>query len=177
MSDTLRDGPQPHFAPEVVGPSFDTLGGEVQQPGTSRPGAPEGHMELHHEKRQPPGRVIDVGTDKFAVVSGMVDQAKAYQLLPANQFRRSAVIMCFLGPIFMGTQEAISNIVGQNYAAAAGGLPPNVFVLPASVVLGSPAVFAFEYTSRQGLYVCAASATPAQVQCMPEMFEKGTPIT
>lgn len=173
VSNTREDGLMP--------PAFDGValaeGDRVQQPGTLMRDTRSFPQHIEREKRQMAQPVQDRGSDKFAIINLLADQTRAFQLLPANQNRKSAVIACFLGPVFIGTNEAISNIVGTNYAAATGGLPPNVFVLPASTVLATPGLFAFEYTSKQGLYVCAASATVAQVQCFVDMFDAGTPIT
>lgn len=164
-----------HFAPEILGPSFDTLGGEVQQPGTLRRGAPEGHMELHHDKRKRPARVIEEGADKFAVVVNIaVDQGRAYQLLPADQNRRSALIMCFTNPLVMGDVGSVSNALGQTITGAVNF--PGCFVIPPSSLTGT--IFAFEYTAKQGLYVCCATpGVLSQVQCFIERIESGVPIT
>jgi hypothetical protein len=171
VSNLTEDGQLP--------PAFDHVaiveGDRVQAPGTLMRDPREIPQNIHREQRQVTQPMSDRASDKFAIVSLNADQSRAWQLLPASRNRKSALVSCFNGPIFLGTQEAISNIVGQNYAVNL--LPPNVFVLPASTVLGTPALFAFEYTSKQGLYVCGASATTAQVQCFVDMFDSGTPIT
>lgn len=165
----------------MLPPSFDHVaivgGDRVQQPGTLMRDPRSYDQNIEREERQNWTSVRDRASDKFAIPNTIADQQNPRQVLPASQNRKSAAINAFLGPIFLGTLEAISNIIGVNYAATTSGLPPNVWVLPASTVLGTPALFTFEYTSKQGLYVCAASATVAQVQCFVDMFDSGTPIT
>lgn len=171
MSNVREDGTFP--------PAFDHVaivdGDRVQQPGTLMRDPHQFPQQIEREQRQNWTSVRDRASDKFAVPSLLADQKQAYQLLPANENRKSAVVVAFGGPIMLGTQEAISNMLGTVYVA--GALFPNVFLLPASTLLAPASLFVFEYTSKQGLYVAAVTATQAQVQCFVDMFDSGTPIT
>lgn len=149
------------------------LGDRTEQPG-----------ELHGQYDQAPNRyqlepkphdiaVLEQASDKYAIVNLIADQRQAYQLLPASQDRKTALIMCMAGPIYMGEEDSVANAVGLVYTTTL--LPANVFVLAASNIATS-SIIGFQYTSKQGLYVTAASATAAQVQCIVERFSSGTPV-
>lgn len=174
-----RTHPQ-HFAPESQqgGPSFDTLGGAVQHPGTIRPGEPEGQMVLHHETNRRVGVTQDTASDKFAVHSLPVLDLQAHQLLPADPNRKIARIAVVevnqSYGIYIGTLASISNFAG-NQTALVSSPPPGCYLIGAQSIPSS-----YQYTSKAPLYFCAATnVDPANefVQCMVEMFNEGTPVT
>jgi hypothetical protein len=116
----------------------------------------------------------DRASDKFAVVTSLADQKQAYQLLPADYDRKGALIYCLGSAVYFGDETSVSNALGG--LATAAIQPNSVFPWPASSLTAGAAFFALEYTSKQGLYVCSASATAAQVIAMVEKFGSGTPV-
>lgn len=173
-----------HFAPEIVGPSFDTLGGEVQQPGTIRPGAPEGHMQLQQDKHKPPGRIDPQSSDKFGIRNVLLGQLRAYQLLPFSVHRKRARIQAIgLGAAslgcLIGSQAAVDNALQQLGATAVSiGNVQNVWYIPSTQLTF---VAVLEYTSKEPLWVCAATTADigqvTVVQAFDERYETGTPVT
>lgn len=158
------------FAPEILGPSFDTLGGAVQQPGTIRRSEHTTPPDILHNQDRPPMPTQQRASDKFAVVTLTAAVDRAYQLLPADYRRKSAAISCFGFPCYVGDESSIANIL--NLYTSTGALQaPGVFQIPLLTSL--------TYTSKQGLYVCSAggAGNPSQVQCMVERYDTGTPIT
>lgn len=150
------------------------LGGDrVTQPGQLQGEWNQAGTSYHTDKRSDHLATMDEASDKYACVSLVADQRQAYQLLPAAPHRRTALIMCMVSPVYLGTEDSVANAAGLVYSTTT--LPANVFVLAASNITGSQ-VIGFEYTSKQGLYVCSASATPAQVQAITERFDSGTPV-
>lgn len=121
-------------------------------------------------------KVTDQPSDKFGIWnSSAVGTDKPYQLLPADQTRKDALILCMGNPIYIGDMGSISNALTTPYSV--GFLPPGVFCLPASDLINGP-VHGFEYDSKQGLYACCAvGAAVSQVQLIVSRFESGTPIT
>lgn len=118
---------------------------------------------------------LDQASDTFGVITTTVDQKKAYQLLPKDDNRKSAVVMCFTNPIILGDQSSIDAILGTTVVGGIFG----VFALPPSnLSTVSPALFAFEYTSKRSLWVaCATIAVVSQVQCIVERFNSGVPVS
>jgi hypothetical protein len=156
--------------PEVMGPSLETTGGAVQQPGVVVAHGQGGvQPDIKHDPHNDPIDVRNQASDKFAVVTMVVDASRPFQLLPADYRRKSAVITCFLFGIYVGDISSISNALG--FTAAGTIQAPSVFQIPLLTAL--------QYTSKQGLYCCSAGGvgTSAQVQAMVERFDTGTPIT
>jgi hypothetical protein len=154
--------------PEVMGPSLETTGGAVQQPGVViAHGQGRVAPEILSEHGPRPMATQDQASDKFAVVTMNVDATRPFQLLPADYRRKSAIITCFLFGIYVGDISSISNALG----IAAPTFAPGVFQIPLLTSL--------KFTSKQGLYVCTAGGpgTTAQVQAIVERYDTGTPIT
>lgn len=175
-----------HFAPEVLGPSFDTVGGEVQQPGTIRRGAPEGVMHIEHEGRRPPDKVNSFASDKFAIRGFLIPpDLTAHQLLPVDRTRKVAritVISTAASPaasVYIGTEADVMNFAG-NQGAGFGFLPPNLYFVPPVVFQVNQAPPPVEYTSKGALWYCVTQTGAAGVlslQMVVEHFEGGTPVT
>lgn len=175
---------QSHFAPEVLGPSFDTTGGEVQQPGTLRRGEPEGHMQLIHEGHKPAGRVNSQASDKFAIRAFIVPDIQAHQLLPVDRSRKVARITVVnntatpaLG-IFIGSEADVMNFAGLQTAAPQ--FPPNLYFVPSIAYAINVAPPPVEFTSKGALWYCASENVGLgsySVQMLVEHFEGGTPVT
>lgn len=132
-------------------------------------------LRIKKESQTDGANVIDQASDYFGVITITVDQKKAYQLLPIDRHRKSAVIMCFSNPIILGDQPSVDAILGTTVVGGIFG----VFALPpSSLSTATPALFAFEYTSKKSLWIaCATIAVVAQVQCIVERFEAGTQVT
>jgi hypothetical protein len=163
-------------------PTFDEVsivtGDRTEQPGTLYRDPRSWPQRIQHEQRQEWIPTQQRPSDKFGIINLLVDQTRPYQIVPANYSRKSAFIMCMANPIYLGTLEAVSSCLGVVYAATPGGLPPNVFVLPASVLTGAtPLMFGLEFDCKQGLYCASAAAAQAQVQALVDTFDSGTPIT
>ena len=161
MTDTLGD----------TGPTFSTLGGAVQQPGTIHADHMTHSPDIQHEKPQKTLHADTMASDKFAIPGTVVDNKRAYQLLPVDPHRKRALIYCITSPIFIGDQPGVDAIAGSGLAALTGA--PGIFFIPAAT--WPP----FEYTSKASLWVlCAAAGNAvAQVACMVERYDSGTPVT
>lgn len=174
FSDSGLSGPGLGYVPA---PS-DTEGQEsgVAQFGQLHPG-PVDHQALRIKKETETDgfNILDQASDTFGVITTTIDQKKAYQLLPKDVNRKSAVIMCFSNPIILGDQSSIDAILGTTVVGGIFG----VFALPpSSLSVATPALFAFEYTSKRSLWVANANNTGvAQVQCIVERFHSGVPVT
>lgn len=154
-----------------MGPSFDTLGGAVQHPGTMRMGAteanPEGMPQTHILRPAMPTQ--QRASDKFAIITMTVDATKPYQLLPVDPLRKSAVISCLQQPIFIADMSSISNILG--YTSTGTVQPPGVLILPVNSTL--------TFNGKASLWICSAAAggAVAWAQCIVEKYDIGTPVT
>lgn len=159
MTDTLGSGE----------PTFSTLGGAVQQPGTIHRD-PETHSPMiQHEKPQKTLHADNMASDKFAIPSTVVDNVRAYQLLPVDPHRKRAQIYCITNPIFVGDQPGIDAIAGSALAVLNG--VPGIWFIPAA------AWPPFEYSSKASLWVLSASAAKSVVACIVERYDSGTPVT
>jgi hypothetical protein len=168
---TEREG-EPTYTGNFPG-GLVALGGRTQNEGVLK-GTRRQHPTMPRQETLPDGLYIsDLASDKFAVVSLAVDQARAYQVLPAEQQRKTALIMCFTQAVVFGDESSISNFLGSTFTST--NIAPGCFVIPASSLTGSN--FALKYTCKQGLYAaCAVASATAQVQCLVERFSSGTPI-
>lgn len=169
VSNLTEDGHIPaHFDHVAI-----VSGDRVEQPGTLYRDPHSFPQDIERESRQHRVPTQDQASDKYAVVGMTVAQDKAYQLLPAEYARKTATFYALNAPIYFGDETSITNILG---ALATNALQPLAAMgLPASSLTGGTFI-TFKYTSRQGLYVCSASATPAFVACFVERFSSGTPV-
>lgn len=159
----------------TIAPPTDEYGQEtgVAQPGQLHAGPADPlALRIKHTSEADGFNSLDQASDTFAVITMVVDQTKAFQLLAPDQNRKSAVIMCFTNAVILGDQGSIANVLPGTIAGGTLG----VFALPASSL--TPAtLFAFEYTSKRGLWVASGVAGQvAQVQCLVERFNSGTPV-
>lgn len=162
MSDISRGEVGPHFDDHEM-----ATGGRTQRPGTLVRDPREVPQNIEHERMVLDTSSRDVASDKYGIITMNVDASRAFQLIPAEQMRKTALFNCFNFPIYFGDESSISNILGQTNPNAQG-----VFYLPPST---TTSLIAIEYTSKQGLYVCGAGGVAA-VQCLVERFTGGTPV-
>lgn len=165
-----------------VGPVFEAAGNRVQQPGTTVRDPAMQPERIQREKEIPKVPVKSQASDKFAVIAFAVDQSVARQLLPVDPYRKSARIQCFSAAhgIFIGTQDAIGNLISNGGGDAAGipnALTPNCWYIPPNNFAISAYLPPFEYTSKQSLFVCSGlAATFVALQCIVERYDSGTPV-
>jgi len=151
-----------------------TLGDRVQQPGELIPEPPLHPGAPHKQQPTQPFPVAPMASDKFSVVALVVDQTRAYQLVPADTHRMCALVLCFGNAVILGDESSVNNALGFTFSNTA--VQPGCFVLPPSNMSSGQTV-AFEYTSKQGLWCASAvPGTVAPVQAMVERFESGTPV-
>lgn len=159
-------------------------GGEVQQPGTLVRMNPPILEQKPSRVPLPEGKYInEMASDSYGMFSIFLAQAIAYQLLPADPYRKIARIQVtgFTGSLgaLVGTMQAIDSAAGRIGAALINSFSiPGVFTLTSiQHTSGTPY---FEYTSKAPLWVCAATTVDVgvtAVQAIAERFNSGTPVT
>ena len=134
-------------------PAFTTVGGAVQQPGTTVPGHMEYPQHFQNEKPQKKIQAVQVAASKYAVLQFQVDNVRSYQLLPQDLQRKVAWIRVPLAAangIAIGPLTLVEN--GQGYPLLNGD-PEHPFTC------GSP------------LYAKGLSGTAVIVNILVEMYD------
>jgi hypothetical protein len=154
MADYREEG-SPHFAQGSAGmaPSFTTLGGEDQMPGTMVRGDETTPPDVRHVAPQKSINTKALAATKYAVLTHVVDNVRSYQLLPQDLQRKVAYIkvqQAQANGVLIGPLTVVDN---------GGGYPINNGDPEKQITAGSP------------VYCKGTSATPVTVNVWVEMYD------
>jgi hypothetical protein len=149
----------------------------IAQPGQLHPGPVDTQaLRIRKESQTDGANVITQASDSFAIVSAVVDQKKAYQLLPADPNRKRAIIQCLaVNGFYIGDQASIDAVASA--AIAAGVAAPGCFFIPGIALNANPGYGPIEYTSKAPLFCCSTSLGAVPIQALVERFNSGTRVS
>lgn len=136
----------------------------VQQPGTMS-GDPQHVGSLHRRSFKTADGITTKAqaSDKYAAMLFMIDNIRAYQLLPPDEFRKCATIIVPAAAI-----GALAVLIGPEPLVDAGGGYP--------IYAGNNVSAPFIYTSKAPLYAIGVSGIAIQLNIFLERYNDGMPI-